>query len=116
MEKDLKSELFDLKKEVGLWEREDLTPEENEECLKMLERGEELPEGVYQCQTVGNISKTFFRVYNYEKELTKEEIYQYILLKQHEKLTSIKKYIWFFVVYTIINIALSVLTVLASRL
>ena len=37
MEKDLKSELFDLKKEVGLWEREDLTPEENEECLKMRE-------------------------------------------------------------------------------
>ena len=116
MEKDLKSELFDLKKEVGLWEREDLTPEENEACLKMLERGEELHEGVYQYQTVGCISKTFFRVHNYEKELTKDEIYQYILLKQHEKLTSIKKYVWFFVVYTIVSIVLAFLIALAGKL
>ncbi|MCR4593735.1 MAG: hypothetical protein K5761_01620 [Clostridiales bacterium] len=96
-----KNELYDYESKYGLRIREWCSESENQKYEEMLKNGEKLPNGIHKL--VGK--NTFFTV---KEELSKEEKEEYLTYIKLDLLKSIKGYLLFFVILTIVG-AISVL-------
>ena len=81
-----KNTLRKMEMDLDLLNYSELSEEEKENIKRMLDNGEELPEGIYRDEN------GFLDFYSLEKtQLTDAEKQEYIMLKQYEMLKSIRK-------------------------
>lgn len=95
--KDLQNELLQYEFDMGLKEKIMLDGEEEQNCKKLLEKGESLPQGVFETGY-----NTFYRVESCN--LTETEIERLLVFKKIQLLKVIKNCIAFFVVLTALSI------------
>ncbi len=95
-------ELKELRHEVGLLQVEKCSREENKEYANIINKGEDLPEGVYQYLSDGEPVEEFYRLY--DTNLSESDRLEYILLKQYKNLKTIKNCVVFFTTFTILAI------------
>ncbi len=95
-------ELKELRREAGMLQVEKCSREENKEYVSITNKGEDLPEGVYQYMSDGQPVEEFYRLY--EENLSEAERLEYLLLKQYKNLKTIKNCVVFFTTFTILAI------------
>ena len=102
----IEEDLILLRSEVLLHQKIDCSKEDNKRYNQMKKDGQPLPEGVYEYHTDGGTEAgEFYTVYI--PEITKEDRLEYILLKQHQQLKTMKNCLVFFATLTIISIVLA---------
>ena len=89
---------------LGISEEIMCSEEENQELIILLRNNQTLPEGVFQHRDSwnGNPTDKFFRAT--PPELSSEDRAEYLICKQIDLLMSIKGYLLFFVILTIVSI------------
>lgn len=101
--KNLRDELRYHKFEFDLLQKVPCTKQENKAYSQILKQGGTLPEGVFaHIYDNGDISTTEFYTI-YEADLSEAEIREYLTYKQLSLIKSIKNYIRFFGILTIIG-------------
>lgn len=105
-------ELVDLSEELKQYNRDnnfvqkiDCTWSESKEFRKLLKSNQSLPDDVYQDKT----TDSFYRLY--DTDLTEKEIQKYMTFKQLDYLKSIKNRMNFFVILTLISLAVALIAV-----
>lgn len=110
MDKYFKHNLAELRKKYSLFAFRDCTPEEIEEITNYKDEHNNLPDDVIAIypNEAGN-TETIFRRQTDTIDSTYEERAEYLLLKQTEHMSAIRKMLLFFVVLACIGIAAGVL-------
>lgn len=110
--KNLRDELRYHKFEFDLLQKISCTKQENKVYSQILKQGGTLPDGVFAyIYDNGDISTTdFYTVY--ESDLSEAEIREYLAYKQLSLIKSIKNYILFFVILTVIGMVITFLTLM----
>lgn len=89
--------------EYGFRQKQDCTGEENARYLEMIKNGETVPDNVGRYLDENEQSTdTFFIIKN--DDMTHEQRMEYLSMKQHEELVSIRKCMVFFTVLTILGL------------
>lgn len=101
--RNIEKEIFHTKLELGLIQKIPCSKEDNEKYYETIKRGEGLPEGV--CED--DYTETFYTLC--KPDLTHEQRQEYILLRQYEKIKTIKNCVVFFTVLTIISLVASII-------
>ncbi len=111
MAKSFQRDLTDLRRKYSLLKYRDCTPEETEKYKNMYE----IPDGVKKIDPweEGN-RQTIYRQETEETAADYEERIEYLLLKQTEHLTAIRKMLLFFVVLTCIGLAAGLILALKA--
>lgn len=107
------TDLKNLKESLGLREKVSCTLEENEAYAELLKNGQPLPEGVEQDDPNDKPEYASFHVPQ-ETTLSREELAEYISLKQLKLLTTVKNCVVFFTVLTILSLVGSLIIALSA--
>ena len=110
---DLRQELLEYKEQFNLIQKIPCTRQENQAYTQLLKSGQPLPENVrkYEYSMTENMEE-FYTLYI--PDLTEQEINEFLTYKQLSLLNTIKNYLLFFVVLTIIGLVGAFLLVTAS--
>lgn len=107
-----KSELKELRKAYSMFAFRDCNEKENEYIKNINSEYGKVPDDVMVEDRNG---ETVYRRQTEELDSTHEERIEYILLKQTEHLSSIRKMLLFFVVLTCISLAAGLIAVLVMQ-
>lgn len=100
---DLRAELLAYKEQFDLIQKIPCTKEENKAYTQLLKNGQPLPQHVYKYEY--SLSEDWEEFYTlYIPNLTEHEINEYLTYKQLSLLNTIKNYLLFFVILTIIGL------------
>ena len=105
-------ELIRMKCKLGVLKEEPCPEWENRAYRTMLKQGKPLPEGVYKDTNYDDEEAEFYTIQKTGK--SEEETSEYLMLKQLEAIISIKKWVTFFGVLTIISLIISAVTVMLA--
>ena len=105
--------LDEMRCEMGVFHRENCSEKDNSIYRDYIREGRPLPADVCRIDDYDEINDAEFAVIT-KHDLSREELVEFVQLKQLQELTTIKKCMVFFAVLTIISLILGVLGVMLS--
>lgn len=108
-----REKLDEMRCELGVFHQENCSEKDNKLYRDYLREGRPLPADVRRIDEYEEIGDAEFAVIT-KNDLSRDELMEFVQLKQLKELTTIKKCVMFFTVLTIISLVLGVLSVMIS--
>ena len=108
-----KEKLDAMRCELGVFHQENCSEKDNKIYREYLRDGRPLPADVRRIDDYEEIDDAEFCIVT-KNDLSRDELMEFVQLKQLQELTTIKKCVMFFTVLTIISLVLGVLGVMIS--
>lgn len=111
MNKFLRNSLKDLRHEFHIAERRPCSEEETQKYTQFIKEGQSLPENITASKEYGMGGEVIYHFYiSDQSDLSHEELYEYIMLKQLQNIRTIKNCVVFFTALSIISLLISLIS------